>query len=336
MKIDIYTHIIPRKYKKALYQRADSRFFSENWDKVIDGTPALSDLNIRLRILEKYEGLSQVLTIASPALEEVTSPEDAIYLAKIGNDEMAELVMKYPDKFTAAIACLPVNDMDATLTEAERVINDLDFKGIQLYTPSNGISLDSPVFFPLYEMMAEYELTVWIHPARGRHVPDYPGEDHSRYYIYQMFGWPYETTAAMVRIVFSGIFDKYPGIKFITHHCGAMLPFFSERLVIGQDYAEENLKAKWKQALKKQPIEYFKDFYADTALNGNPAALACGYEFFGPERIVFATDYPYDNENGERFTREVINAVDSLNLDIEEKEMIYHGNAEKILHLEEH
>ena len=334
-KIDIYTHIIPPKYKEALYQRGDSRFFNENWDKVIDGTPALTDLDNRLRILEKYEGLSQVLTIASPALEEATSPEDAVYLAELGNNELAELLTRYPDKFTAAIACLPVNNMNASLKEAERVIKDHGFKGIQLYTPSNGKPLDSPEFMPLYAMMANYDLPVWIHPARGRHIPDYRDEDHSRYYIYQMFGWPYETTAAMVRLVFSGIFDKYPGIKFITHHYGAMLPFFSERLVVGQDYAEENLRAKWKQALKKPPIEYFKDFYADTALNGNPAAMACGYQFFGPERTVFATDFPYDNENGERFTREVINAVDSLDISIQEKEMIYHLNAERILHLGE-
>ena len=327
MKIDIYTHIIPPKYKKALYQRADGRFFSENWEKVINGTPGLTDLDNRLRILEKYEGLSQVLTIASPALEEAASPENAVYLAKLGNDEIAELISKYPDKFAAGVACLPINDMDAALKEAERTINDLGFKGIQLYTPTNGKPLDSPEFYPLYEMMAEYDLPILIHPARGRHIPDYPGEDHSRYYIYQMFGWPYETTAAMVRLVFSGMFDKYPGIKFITHHCGAMLPFFSERLVVGQDYAAENLKARWKQALKKPPIEYFKEFYADTALNGNSAALACGYDFFGSERTVFATDFPYDNENGERFTREVIHAVNSLDIGLEEKDMIYHLNA---------
>ena len=244
MKIDIYTHIIPQKYKEALLQRADSRFFSENWDKVIDGTPALTDLDNRLRILEKYEGLSQVLTIASPALEEAASPEDAAYLAELGNNELAELLTRYPDKFTAGVACLPVNDMDSALKEAKRAINDLGFKGIQLYTPSNGKPLDSPEFHPLYEMMSNYDLPVWIHPARGRHIPDYRDEDHSRYYIYQMFGWPYETTAAMVRLVFSGIFDKYPGIKFITHHYGAMFPFFSERLVVGQDYAEEIIKFK--------------------------------------------------------------------------------------------
>lgn len=333
MKVDIFTHIIPPGYKEALYRRADSRFYGENWNRVIEGTPALFDLDNRLRILDKYEGLSQVLTVASPALEEVASAENAVYLAQLANDEMAELVLNHPDKFTAAVACLPMNDMDAALKETDRAIRDLNFRGVQVFTPVNGMPLDSPEFLPLFEKMAGYDLPVWIHPARGRHIPDYPGEDHSRYYIYQMFGWPYETTTAMVRLVFSGIFDKFPGIKFITHHCGAMLPCFSERLVIGQDYAEQNLKARWKQSLKKPPIDYFRQFYGDTALNGSSAALDCGFAFFGAEKIVFATDYPYDNENGERFVRELIRAVDAMNITPAEREMIYCGNTRKLLHL---
>jgi len=333
MKIDIYTHVIPPKYKEALYKRADRRFYDENWDKVIDGTPALSDLDNRLRILDEYEGLSHVITAASPALEEVTSPENAVYLAKLANEEMAELTVKYPDKFTTAVACLPLNDVDDALAETDRAVKDLNFKGVQLYTPFNGKPLDSPEFLPLYEKMVEYDLPIWIHPARGRHVPDYPGEDHSRYYTYQMFGWPYETTAAMVRLVFSGILDKYPGLKIITHHCGAMIPYFSERLVIGQDYAEENLKARWKEGLKRPPIEYFRMFYADTALNGSTAALTCGYSFFGAEHILFATDFPYDDENGARFTREVIKSIESLDISPEQKELIFQGNAKRLLRL---
>jgi aminocarboxymuconate-semialdehyde decarboxylase len=277
--------------------------------------------------------LSQVLTIASPALEESASPENAVYLAKVANDEMAELTVKHPDKFVTAVACLPINNMEAALAEADRAINDLKFRGVQLYTPVNGKAIDSPEFWPLYEKMAKCDLPIWIHPARNRDVPDYRSESHSRYYIYQMFGWPYETTTAMVRLVFSGVFDKFPGIKFITHHCGAMIPYFSERLVVGQDYAEANLKAKWKQALKKPPIDYFHMFYADTALNGNPTALACGYEFFGAEHIVFATDFPYDDQNGERFTREVLRGVESMKIPSKHKKMIFDGNARRLLHL---
>jgi len=149
-----------------------------------------------------------------------------------------------------------------------------------------------------------------------------------------MFGWPYETTAAMVRLVFSGVFDKYPGIKFITHHCGAMVPYFAERVTVGQDYAEKHLNAKWKKSLKLHPTEYLKMFYGDTALNGNSAALNCGYEFFGADRVIFATDFPYDNEDGMRFTREVINSVEQMNISPENREKIYHENIKRIMNID--
>lgn len=334
MKIDVFAHIIPPKYKEALYQQANRSFYAGKWNQVIDGTPALSNINGRLRLIERYEGLSQVLTVASPAIEESASPEKAIYLAKLVNDEMAELTTKYPDKFVSAVACLPMNDMDAALKEVDRAINDLKFRGVQVFTPVNGKALDSPEFLPLYEKMFKYDLPIWIHPARDRSIPDYRNEDHSKYYMYQMFGWPYETTAAMVRLVFSGIMEKYPGIKFITHHCGAMIPYFAERIVVGQDYAEVNLKAKWKQALSKPPIEYFRMFYGDTALNGSTAGLMCGYAFFGAEHMIFATDFPYDNENGDRFTREVIGSVKLMNIPDEHKERIFESNAKRLLHLD--
>ena len=102
MKIDVFAHIIPPKYKEALYQKADQNFYAGKWNQVIDGTPALSDLDNRLRVIERYEGLAQVLTVASPPVEESASPEKATYLAKLANDEMAELTVKYPDKFVSA------------------------------------------------------------------------------------------------------------------------------------------------------------------------------------------------------------------------------------------
>jgi len=334
MKIDVFAHIIPPKYKEALAKRGDRRFRDGRWDSVIDGTPALFDLDNRLRVIERHEGLRQVLTVASPALEEAASPDAAVYLAQLANDETAELVERYPDHFAAAAACLPVNAPDAMLTEAARAIDDLGFKGVQVFTPAAGKPIDGPEFLPLYEMMAGYDLPVWLHPARNRSVPDYPAvEAHSKYYIYQMFGWPYETTTAMVRLVFSGVFDRYPGIKFITHHCGAMVPYFADRIVVGQDYAAKHLGAKWQQALKKPPIDYFHLFYGDTALNGSDAALRCGYTFFGAGHVVFATDFPYDNEDGERFTREVIRSVEALDVPAAEKQMVFEDNARRLLHL---
>ena len=335
MKIDVFAHIIPPKYQEALAKRGDRRFREGRWDEVINGTPALFDLDNRLRVIERHEGLRQVLTVASPALEEAVSPDDAVYLAQLANDEMAELLAKYPDHFVAAVACLPVTDLNAMLSEAARAIDGLGFKGVQVFTPAAGKPIDGPEFTALYDMMARHDLPVWIHPARNRNVPDYPTvEEHSKYYIYQMFGWPYETTAAMVRLAFSGVFDKHPGIKFITHHCGAMVPYFVDRIVVGQDYAEKHLGAKWKRALKKPPIDYFRMFYGDTALNGNDAALRCGYAFFGAEHVLFATDFPYDNEDGERFTRDIIRSVEALDVPAAEKRMVFEGNARRLLHLD--
>jgi predicted TIM-barrel fold metal-dependent hydrolase len=325
MKIDAFAHILPTGYKTALYKRADKRFFSGKWDQVIDGTPALFDLDNRLRVIESHEGLSQILTVASPALEESATPEDAVYLAKLANDEMAELVGKYPDKFTAAVANLPMNDIDEALKEADRAIKDLKFKGVQIFTPVDGKPMDLPEYLPLYDKMAEYDLPIWIHPARGRAIPDYGTEGHSKYYMYQMFGWPYETTAAMVRLVFSGVLERCPGIKFITHHC--------ERIVVGQDYAEVHLGARWKQALSRPPIEYFRMFYGDTALNGSTPALMCGHAFFGTDHVIFATDYPYDNESGDRFTRAVIKSIEAMAIPDQEKAKIFDGNIRRLLRI---
>jgi len=185
--------------------------------------------------MDNHEGLRQVLTITAPPLEIVARPRDAVELAKLGNDELAELVAKYPDRFAAGVACLPMNDIDAALKEAERAIEALNMKGVQIYTPCNGKALDSREFLPLYEMMAKYDLPIWLHPTRGRDTPDYQGESHSKYWIFHSIGWPYETTAAMVRLVSSGILERYPSLKIITHHCGGMVPYFGQRIAAMAD-----------------------------------------------------------------------------------------------------
>lgn len=124
------------------------------------------DLEPRFRIMDKFDGLMQVLTLSSPPVEVVDDPDKALDLAKLANDELAEIVMKHPDRFAAAIACVPMNDMDAALLEVDRAVNDLKLRGVQIFTPMNDKSLDSPEFLPLYEKMSEHNLPIWIHPQR--------------------------------------------------------------------------------------------------------------------------------------------------------------------------
>ena len=126
--------------------------------------------------MDKYEGLVQVLTLGAPPVEAVVDEKQSVDLSKLANDEMAEIVMKYPDRFPAAIACLPMNNMEAAIEEAERAIEDLRFRGVQISTPIYDKPLDSPEFIPLIEKMCDYDLPVWIHPMRPASQPDYKTE----------------------------------------------------------------------------------------------------------------------------------------------------------------
>jgi len=330
MKIDIFPHIIPAKYKEALYKIAPPGFYIQD---VIETLPPLFDLEHRFRIMDKFEGLTQVLTLSSPPPEAIADSEKAVDLAKLANDEMAELVLKYPDRFVAAVACLPMNNIDAALGEVDRAINDLNFKGIQVNTPANDKPLDSPEFLPLYEKMAQYNLPIWIHPERHVDFADYKTEKRSKYMIFHVFGWPYETAAAMARLVFSGILEKYPILKFITHHCGSMVPYFEQRIIGAYDHAEMLRGAKYKQGLTKPPIDYFKMFYFDTAIYGSTPGLMCAHAFCGVDHLLFATDFPYDSQLGERYIRQTIQSIEQMDISVLEKRKIFEENARKLLRL---
>jgi predicted TIM-barrel fold metal-dependent hydrolase len=330
MKIDIFPHILPIKYKEALYKMAPPGFYIQD---VIETLPTLFDLEHRFRIMDKFEGLMQVLTLSAPPIEQIGDSRKAVDLAKLANDEMAELVLKYPDRFAAAVAALPMIDMEATLKEIDRSINDLKFRGIQINTPINNKPLDSPEFLPLYEKMSQYNLPIWIHPVREADFADYRTEKRSKYMIFHVFGWPYETAATMTRLVFSGVLEKYPNLKLITHHCGSMIPYLEQRIIGAYDHAEVLRGAKYKQGLTKSPIEYFKMFYNDTAIYGSTPGLMCAYAFCGADHLLFATDFPYDSQFGERYIRQTIQSIEQMNISDKEKKMIFEDNARKLLRL---
>ncbi len=332
MKIDAYTHVVPEKYKDALYAAIPPQVPIR---KIIDSLPTLHDMDHRFRIMDKFGDLKQVITLGIPPLEEIAPPDKSPDLARLANDEMAELVHKYPDRFVAAAASLPLNNMDAALAEADRAINELGFKGVQISTPINDKPLDSPEFMALYDKMAEHDLPIWIHPVRPGNYADYRTEEMSNYMIFIVFGWPYETSTAMTRLVFSGVFEKHPNIKFITHHCGAMIPYLKDRIACVYDNAKLRQRENFEERLTKSPLEYFKMFYFDTAINGNTAGLMCGHDFCGTEHMLFSTDMPYDNELGERFTRQTIDAVEQMDLPDSEKKKIFEDNVRGILRLSE-
>jgi predicted TIM-barrel fold metal-dependent hydrolase len=220
------------------------------------------------------------------------------------------------------------------LIETDRAINSLGFKGIYVHSNINGKPLDAPEFWPLWEKMAKYNLPVYIHPWRSDSFADYQAENTSKYGIASIFGWPYETTAAMTRLVFSGILEKYPNLKVITHHCGGMIPYYQQR--IHQHYGQQSLGARggYLRALSKTPLEYYKMFYNDTAIHGNTSALMCAYDLWGAEHIVFGADMPLgDHYFGFRSYRQTINAIEAMSISAAEKKKIFSENALSLLRL---
>ena len=300
--------------------------------------PVLYDLEARLNMMEGFPDYQQVLTLSNPPIEMIAGPDESPGLARLANDGMAEIRDAHPEKFPAFVASLPMNNVPEALKEMERAITVLGARGIQVFTNVNGRPLDEEEFRPIFEAAVNrYDVPIWMHPARGANMPDYASESKSKYEIWWTFGWPYETSAAMTRMVFSGFFDRWPQMKVITHHMGAMIPFFDGRVGPGLDQfgsrtSDEDYEGML-QRMAKRPIDYFRLFYADTALAGGRSGLRCGLDFFGAEQVVFATDCPFDPEGGPMFLRSIPKAIDELGLTESEQEGIYFRNALRLLKL---
>ena len=331
MKIDIFTHVMLPRYKKELYKYAD-KFPTER--AVQDKRPVLWDKEARLSKLEPYPDLVQVLSATMPPVEEVVDAKEAAELARICNDEIAEMVAENPKRYIAAIANVPLNNTEIACKEAERAVKQLGFKGIQIHTRVNGQPPSAEAMMPLYKLMVDFDLPIWLHPMRSSSQPDWATEKVSYNQLFSIYGWPYDTTAAMVRLVFAGIFEKVPTIKFITHHLGGMVPYFSDRAIAHWNNGLQRLGTDHFPGLTKHPVEYLKMFYADTALDGNSNySLECGLRFFGEDHVLFGTDLPYDVENGGVSIRETINGIEKMGLADATKKKIYEGNARRLLHL---
>ena len=334
MKLDIFNHIFPKIY----------------WDKMIEvnpdlkdigkrarGVPVLYDLDARFRMMDEFEDYAQVICLCAPPLEKLASPDITPDLAKAANDGMAEYVVKYPDRFPAFIASLPMNNPEATFKEIDRAIKDLKAVGVQIFTNVVGKPLDLPEFKPLFAKMAEYDLPIWVHPIRGADFTDYLTEDKSKDVLESLQREVLEKTRFMARLVFGGYFDDFPNLKIITHHMGGMIPYFEGRVGPGWDQlgartSDEDLSVIL-EGLKKPHLEYFKGFYADTAMFGSLAGTKCGLDFFGADNVLFASDSPFDPEKGPGYIRETIRVIEELPISDDERKKIFEGNARRLLKL---
>lgn len=326
--IDIFCHIYPDRFFQEMTKVSTQL---ENLGKRLRSVRKLFDLDERFREMDTLGDYRQIISLPNPPIEDIAPPAAGLELARIANDAMAELCRNYPDRFPAFAAALCLTDLDGSLAETRRAIDTLGARGVQIFTNVAGRPLDDPFFLPLFDLLAQYDLPIWLHPVRTATMSDYPSEPKSRFEMWWCFGWPYDTSVAMARLVFAGLFDRHPRMKIITHHCGGMIPYFDGRVgpglaVLGSRTSDEDYSHVL-PSLKRPHLDYFRDFYADTAMFGGQYGVRCGYEFFGADRIVFATDAPLGP------IKTTIEVVDRLDLDRESMRKIKSENAARILNM---
>ena len=328
-RIDAYAHISSLKYIDAL-EKQDGKPSAQStgFRKIL----TLIDPKARLDLLDRNEVDIHVLVpipwldaFPGVAADRTVAPQ----LARLINDEVAAMVANQPKRFRG-VAVLPTVDPEAMVAELHRAVKELGFLGGFVPVGPTVKAMDHPDYEALYRTIVELDATLWLHPSR-RPLPEYVGESSSKYQEWIAIGWPDDTTAAMFRIVFSGVFDRHPGIRIVTHHHGGFVPYYAARMTGIWDGFEQGGGSMNTQVTKPY-IEHFKKFYCDTACNEfAPKVLELAKDFFGPDRVMFGSDTPFGIDGGQRFTSEVLRSIDAMQVSSKVRRSIISQNAQRIL-----
>lgn len=334
MRIDVWTHVLSRAYVEQLEvqgQRGPGAFLLAQ--------RALHDIEFRLRVIDEYGDYRQVLTPV-PGMHvfgaQAASGPTVGEVVRRNNEQMAEMVTGHADRFAGFVAATPITDPDAATEEAIRSVRDLGALGVQLEEDAVNLPLHEDRYDPLFAAMEELGAGVWLHPFRTPATSGSP-PDTAPFLLWQVFGWTFDTTITISRLIFAGIYDRHPDLKLIAHHGGGLIPHFSGRLEVMPAFADLDPSGSLGQALgrlKKQPIDYFRMLYVDTAMFGAQHGVRCVVDFFGPERVLFGTDAPFDAQGGSYFIPRTISDVEGAIDNKAEQSAIFEGNVRNLLGIE--
>jgi len=321
--IDFHNHFYPPEYLEAL--RTGPTTVKVWIDD--DGNPVLGypgDYNVAVQghrdIAYRDEVLAgegvdmQVLTFTTPGTH-VETPARAVALARLVNDAFAAVVRARATRFTA-LATLPLNDPAAAAAELERTVTKLGFRGAMLFGNVNGVALADARFTPLYQTADRLGAVLYIHPTHPVGV-----EAMTEYWLMPLVGFLFDTTLAAAQLVFSGVVERFPRIRWVLGHLGGAIPYIAERLDRGYDAFPE-----CREHIRAAPSEYLKGFYYDT-VNFDPKALRLAVDFAGPRQILAGSDYPHRIGS----LRSMRDSLSRLDVSAEDRALILGGNAARLL-----
>ena len=336
MIIDFQAHVFPKTYIDEM-QRLDGvvileepdphsgmRYFYDKKLKCRINTATFQgqDIERRMQHMDNLGIDIHVLTIPAPGADRYEG-EGAVKMARVANDAIAAISKKYPKRFVGFFT-LPSCDVRASLDELERSVNELGLRGFGCFANLNGQALDREELFPIYERLVKYKLPVYIHPTAPL-ATESSGIDIMPTLI---FGWAYDSTVSMTRLVYGRVLERFPEINWVVADVGGVLAFFAQRAI--NIYSGRTDEIRHKYGLNENPLDSFRRFYVDTA--DHPAStLRCVKDFFGPDRMVLGTNYPYGPEDGCVLVKNSLKAIAGLDLNPGEKEKILGGNAAAIL-----
>jgi aminocarboxymuconate-semialdehyde decarboxylase len=287
--VDVHNHFYPPEYLDAL--RSGKSVVRVTVDS--SGNPHIHypgdynvavaghrDIAYRQSVLEGDGVDTQVITLTTPGTH-VESPAYAATLARLVNDAFARIIGERGPRFSA-LATLPLNDPAASVAELRRTIEELHLPGAMLFSNVNGVALADERFWPLYELANDYGAVLHIHPTSPVGV-----EAMTQYWLMPLVGFLMDTTLAAAHLVFAGVAERFPRIKWVLSHLGGAVPYMAERF----DRGFHNF-AECRRNIGRPPSEYLRTWYYDT-VNFDPRALQLAIDFAGADHILAGSDYPH-------------------------------------------
>jgi len=323
--IDFHNHYYPPKYIEAL-ERGPSAVRITHDDR---GNPALHypgdynvavpghrDIDYREQVLREAGVDTQVITLTTPGTH-IEETATAVRLASLVNDAFARVVADKRGRFVA-LATLPLNDPAASVAEFRRAVEQLHFRGAMVFSNINSVALHDQRFWKLYEAANEAGAVLHIHPTNPVGV-----EAMLDYWLMPLVGFLMDTTLAAAGLVFSGVAERFPRIRWVLGHLGGAIPYLAERLDRGYAAFSE-----CRQNISQAPSTYLKRFYYDT-VNFDPRAIELAISFAGVDQILAGSDYPHQIGSIEK----MLKSIQALNVSEESKKRILGGNAARLLGL---